>query len=177
VALAESDGDIVERFTYNAYGEAQFRDPDFTIDANGSDYEWHYLYTTRHRDATTKLYFHRARYYHAQLGRFVSRDPIGYAAEDMNLYAYVGNSPPRRTDPLGLWWTGDTITGISYGPDVNMEPDLPEHQCAGTISCPPGFCKVVEEVVHRRVAWLDLAKKEDTIVGFYDGVLGGTPNV
>jgi len=36
------------------------------------------------------------------LGRFVSRDPIGYEAEDFNLYRYVGNNPLIHTDPGGL---------------------------------------------------------------------------
>ena len=40
--------------------------------------------------------------YHAQLGRFVSRDPIGYAGEATSLYAYVRNTPCCRVDPQGL---------------------------------------------------------------------------
>jgi len=34
------------------------------------------------------------------LGRFISRDPI-WIADDLNLYAYVGNSPVMFTDPTG----------------------------------------------------------------------------
>ena len=41
---------------------------------------------------------YRARYYHAELGRFVSRDPVGYV-DGMNLYrAYF---VPRGIDPNG----------------------------------------------------------------------------
>jgi len=36
------------------------------------------------------------------LHRFVSEDPIGFAAGDPNLYAYVSNSPLNFRDPLGL---------------------------------------------------------------------------
>ena len=34
--------------------------------------------------------------------RWLSRDPIGFAAGDANLYRYVGNGPTRATDPIGL---------------------------------------------------------------------------
>jgi hypothetical protein len=41
---------------------------------------------------------YRARYYHAELGRFISRDPIGYV-DGMNLYR--GYFVPAETDPSG----------------------------------------------------------------------------
>jgi RHS repeat-associated protein len=43
-----------------------------------------------------------ARYYHPQLQRFISEDPIGFDGGDLNLYAYVRNRPLAATDPLGL---------------------------------------------------------------------------
>lgn len=48
--------------------------------------------------------YYRARYYHPGLQRFISEDPLGFAAGDPNLYAYVGNNPIDRRDPLGLEW-------------------------------------------------------------------------
>jgi len=47
------------------------------------------------------LYYLRARYYSADLGRFISRDPIGIA-DDLNLYAYVGDSPVMGVDLSGM---------------------------------------------------------------------------
>ena len=44
----------------------------------------------------------RNRYYHNGIGRWVNRDPIGYAGGDLNLYGYVGNMPARGLDPSGL---------------------------------------------------------------------------
>ena len=40
----------------------------------------------------TELYYYRNRYYEPQLGRFISRDSVGFAG-GTNTYAYVGNSP------------------------------------------------------------------------------------
>jgi RHS repeat-associated protein len=50
----------------------------------------------------TSLYYYRARYYHPQLQRFISEDPIGFAGGDVNLYGYVANNPLSFTDPFGL---------------------------------------------------------------------------
>lgn len=46
--------------------------------------------------------FNRNRYYSPALGRFVSKDPIGFAA-DVNLYRYADNNPIKYTDPTGLF--------------------------------------------------------------------------
>jgi RHS repeat-associated protein len=61
-----------------------------------------FAYTGREFDPETGDYYYRARYYDPQTGRFLSQDPIGFAAGDMNLYRYVGNSTPNFTDPTGL---------------------------------------------------------------------------
>ena len=52
---------------------------------------------------TTNQYFNRNRYYSPVLGRFMSKDPIGFAA-DINLYRYAANNPICFTDPTGLIW-------------------------------------------------------------------------
>jgi RHS repeat-associated protein len=58
-------------------------------------------YTGR-EDDETGLKYYRARYYHPGLQRFISEDPISFAAGDVNLYGYVFNSPTGLRDPLGL---------------------------------------------------------------------------
>jgi RHS repeat-associated protein len=59
-------------------------------------------YTGREPDAATGLIYNRARWYDPSLGRFISEDPIGFAAGDANLSRYVGNSTPNAVDPSGL---------------------------------------------------------------------------
>ncbi|OFZ18972.1 MAG: hypothetical protein A2X94_13570 [Bdellovibrionales bacterium GWB1_55_8] len=44
-----------------------------------------------------------ARMYDPGTGRFLSKDPIGFAGGDTNLYRYVRNTPLQYTDPTGLY--------------------------------------------------------------------------
>lgn len=61
------------------------------------------------------MYYYRARYYDAHIGRFVSEDPIGIDG-GINLYVYVENNPVNYVDPLGLFfneiigWCGEWLT-------------------------------------------------------------------
>jgi RHS repeat-associated protein len=58
------------------------------------------MYTGREYDRGLKLYYNRARYYDPKLARFISRDPIDIA-DDVNLYAYVGNNSVMFVDLSG----------------------------------------------------------------------------
>lgn len=48
----------------------------------------------------------RNRVLNSTFGTWLTRDPVGYAG-GLNLYAYVGNNPVSRTDPLGLMSAAD----------------------------------------------------------------------
>ena len=71
-------------------------------------------YTGRENDATG-LYYYRARYYDPGTGRFVSPDPIGWAAGQTNGYAYVGGDPFGYRDPLGLNPAAGAAAGGAVG--------------------------------------------------------------
>ena len=74
-------------------------------------------YTGRENDATG-LYYYRARYYDPETGRFVSPDPIGWAAGQTNGYAYVGGDPVGYRDPLGLNPAAGAAAGGAVGGPV-----------------------------------------------------------
>ena len=58
-------------------------------------------YTGKLFDETTRLQNNLNRWYDSSTGRWISQDPIGFAAGDANLYRYVGNGPTNATDPSG----------------------------------------------------------------------------
>jgi len=91
-ALSNSSGNIVQTYSYDSFGN---------MTATGNIRQ-PYAFTGREYDAETSMYFYRARYYDPKVGRFVTKDPIGFKAGDVNLYNYVGGNPINWTDPEGL---------------------------------------------------------------------------
>lgn len=90
VGLADSSGALSSSTGYDSFGNATNR-----------SFATRYQFTGREFDETTGLYYYRARWYDAKLGRFISEDPIGFAGGDINLYGYVYNRPLMLTDPSG----------------------------------------------------------------------------
>jgi RHS repeat-associated protein len=60
-----------------------------------------YRFSTKPVDEETGLVYYGYRWYHPELGRWLSRDPIGEAG-GLNLYGMVGNDPVNGVDVLGL---------------------------------------------------------------------------
>jgi RHS repeat-associated protein len=100
--LVDTNGDAVERYLYDAYGKVTMFDGSWANVRSASSYANVVLYTGRERDAETGLYHYRHRSLAAELGRFGSRDPIGYDSGDEDLYRYVENAPADVTD-----WNGE----------------------------------------------------------------------
>jgi RHS repeat-associated protein len=99
VQLSKTNGKISEgQYTYDAYG---------TVSGAGSGFP--FLYTGQRYDPDTGLYYYKARYYSAALGRFLQTDPVGYEP-DLNLYAYVRSDPVDHLDPTGQCEPGKPST-------------------------------------------------------------------
>ena len=100
VALTNDSGVVQERMKYDAFGKVSWMNAAFASKAN-SAYAWNRTFTGQVLDAETGLILYRNRYYHTGLGRFVTRDPMGYSG-DYNLMRYVRNSPLMMLDSYGL---------------------------------------------------------------------------
>lgn len=100
IALSNTNGTIVERYRYSAFGQTQILSPSYqtrTTSLVGNPY----MFTGRDYETQIGLYYYRARFYNPDLGRFLQTDPIGYA-DGLNWYAYCGNNPINFVDPMGL---------------------------------------------------------------------------
>ncbi len=107
VAVTANNGTVAnERYSYDAYGQTRITDGTGSVLRTNNWGTPHsligapYLFTGRQLDEESGLYFYRARSYDAGKGRFMQRDPLDSVS--MNLYEYVGSSPPNATDPSGL---------------------------------------------------------------------------
>ncbi len=101
-AITDEKGKVVEEYKYDVFGKAYIRDwkSDNWRDFKDSKINNDRLFTGREFDKEIWLYYYRARYYSAELWRFISRDPIGQV-DDINLYSYVGNNSVMFVDPMG----------------------------------------------------------------------------
>lgn len=94
--LAGENGGVNERHDYSAFGEQAS-----TLPAGSTSF----LFGGKvgyYSDARQRLYV-RARHYAPSQGRWMSKDPIGFAGLDWNLYRYVDNNPHNGADPSGLF--------------------------------------------------------------------------
>jgi RHS repeat-associated protein len=82
-----------------------------------------FSYTGSEWNGEIGLYFYRARYYDATMGRFSGEDPIEFGAQDANLYRYVFNSSMNRIDPMGLQVAAPVAPPVA--PPVTLPPVPP----------------------------------------------------
>ncbi len=110
-ALTDASGTIKERYAYDAYGGLSVFDGSGVSRAGTAEGN-RYLYTGRERDEVLDLYHYRARMYDAVVGRFLSRDPIGFEGSPWNLYEFLASSPLHDCDPSGKMIVCVAIAGF-----------------------------------------------------------------
>ncbi|MGD9126842.1 MAG: RHS repeat-associated core domain-containing protein [Planctomycetia bacterium] len=106
--IVNAAGTLINHIDYDSFGNILAQ----TDPAAGD----RFTYTGREFDAETGLYYYRARYYDPITGRFISEDPISFAAGDANLYRYVGNSPLMAIDPSGQATVMEYMHTLGSGP-------------------------------------------------------------
>jgi RHS repeat-associated protein len=104
---------VQTNYAYDPYGVVQ-------VAGTASDNS--FQFTGRENDGTGLMNY-RARYYNPAWGRFISEDPIGLSAGDVNLYRYVANNPVQVNDPSGLF--------AGPGPTPPPGPSTPFEQIGG----------------------------------------------
>ena len=89
--------------------------------------EFMFGFTGRMYDDETGLQNNLNRWYDAKVGRWISEDPIGFAAGDANIYRYFGNGPTNFIDPSGLHYEvghdSDEIYAPGHGPNAPTSCD------------------------------------------------------
>ena len=89
VALVDSEENVVNRYTYDAFG---------VVITETETVDNPFRYASYWYDSETGLYYLIARYYNPVNGRFLSEDP---ARDGYNWYVYCNNNPLIYVDPNG----------------------------------------------------------------------------
>jgi len=147
---------VVERYAYDPYGRPIYLTASGALSTTqSSSVNNTILYTGRRLDTETGLYYFRARYQDPVLGRFLSRDPIGYY-NGASLYISL---PLNYLDPTGLRYTAtfkdrpiaDIINDYQAGAITNFFDDpLSGEDVINqfTLSpCPRCYCASVESAM------------------------------
>ncbi len=122
-------GSIAQRLDYNEYGVV-------ITDTNPGFQPFGFAGGLYDRD--TRLVHFGARDYDPHVGRWTTRDPLGFSGGDTNLYVYTMNDPVNLIDPSGLLFGGTVNAGEAYGEaaletyaDILTDPDAAWYEKAG----------------------------------------------
>lgn len=154
IAMTDSSGNVVNTYTYDAFGKVLNQQE--TIPN-----PFKYVGEFGVMDEGSGLFYMRARYYDPEVGRFINKDPIGFAGGDINLYTYVGGNPVNWVDPEGkqiqsipvIWRIiviggGFVIWGFNWLYEATHPPKLdpcqigkgqPDNQVPGSPGVPRNF--------------------------------------
>ena len=119
ICLLNLQGNVVERYRYTAYGEAEILSPSGK-QLTTSTVNNFYQYASKRLDPETGFIAFGLRYYDPSLGCWICPDPAG-SADGPNLYAYVHNNPWKYFDQWGLF-------AEDY--DLSWDPVFPNYYIA-----------------------------------------------
>lgn len=142
-SLTDSTGAVTDIYQYDGYGRI--------MSAIGSTIN-PYRYSGERLDTGLGLYHLRARHYNPQLGRFMSRDPLGGRPRvpvSLHRYLYANADPVNNTDPTGLF----TLPEISLGQLISNTL-----KAIDTISKATSYCRALQklESLDSFIFWSDV---------------------
>ena len=102
--VTDASGGVVATFSYSPYG---------VTEAKSGSADTRLRYAGQYQDATTGLYYLRARDYDPVTAQFLTRDPL--EALTGAAYGYAGQNPLTFVDPMGLdWWNPFSWSGKTW---------------------------------------------------------------
>ena len=110
----DSQNNVVARWQYDAWGNVV---DEYVLPSAVALSRLRYRFQGREWSAATGLVNFRMRWYDAETGRWLSKDPIGLSG-GLNLYAFCGDDAVDFIDPLG---TSGLLLGLRPGPSLIME--------------------------------------------------------
>ena len=124
--VTDASQNVAENLLYDAWGNLVGSAPTLAVPFRWVG-ELGYLFVPSSSD-----YYVRARVYQPGIGRWISKDPLGFVA-GMGVFVYVSNSPTLTVDPSGLVQL--ICTWDVHGAFCRYrEPTI-----SGTIDCDSGF--------------------------------------
>jgi RHS repeat-associated protein len=172
-AVEDSTNNVVERYSYTPYGEVTVLDADFSADTdNVSDIGNTHFYTGRERDAETGLQLNGERFYAPHLGRWLQRDPIGYAG-GINLYSYGQGEGTTVLDPQGTKPLCYVCSWRDKRTDTDRNTNVPFYVMSVTVcidtdrsackACPPNdpACRCEGKAIPKVVAFFAKESRGD----------------
>jgi RHS repeat-associated protein len=170
VALVNSSGIVTQRMAYDAFGAVRFLTSVFSAGSNADG--WNLLFHGHYRDADTGLYQMRFRYYHPNLGVWLSRDPLGdavflahvskgvsaherrrMAQESLRpSYLFVSNDPLNQHDKLGLTGWELNPYGRPWQPGDPFDGKHPTVKACSLMQC-------CVENLRRLYQWVEAASR------------------
>jgi len=128
-AICATSGSVVERYLFDPYANRTIMNASWGA-ITSSLYGWSVGHQGLLHDVESGLLYNRSRLLHPALGRWMQRDPVGYA-DHGSLYEYHGSNPNNRLDPSGMTWKGAICRAACWGA-------LSALGAAGCIACAAG---------------------------------------
>jgi len=113
IGVVNSSGTLVAEYSYDAWGKCSIVEDNSGVDiANVNPFRYRGYYY----DSEIGLYYCNARYYDAEVGRWISADAIRcldkHSACGLNLYVYCDADPNNKFDPYGYYAISSVLVGL-----------------------------------------------------------------